>query len=72
MGDYDDDGYDDLAIGVRGETADCSNVLGGGAVNILYGTAIHLSATGDVLITQNSPSIDDTAEVWDWFGSDLY
>jgi hypothetical protein len=39
-GDFNRDGFDDLAIGVPGENSR------GGAVNVLYGTAVELTAAG--------------------------
>ena len=59
-GDFDDDGYVDLAIGVPGEDP-------GGAVAVLLGSADGLTTTGDQLLTQ--PAGDD--EVGDFFGSAL-
>lgn len=44
-GDFDWDGYDDLAIGVLGE--DVNALSSAGAVNVLYGGSGGLSATGD-------------------------
>jgi len=48
-GDFDCDGFDDLAIG--------SPQDGSGAVNILYGTALGLSAVGDQLWTPDSAGL---------------
>jgi len=56
-GDFDNNGYDDLAIGLPfGEK-------GIGAVNVLYGATLGLSATGNQLWTQDSNDIEDKAEV---------
>jgi disulfide bond formation protein DsbB len=68
-GDFDNDGYDDLAIGVPGEgigTADAA-----GAVNVLYGSSGGLSAVGDQLWHQNSPGILGICEGGDEFGYTL-
>jgi hypothetical protein len=53
--DFDNDGADDLAIGVPGENA------GSGAVNVLYGSASGLSGTGSQLFAQvgSAPETDD-------------
>jgi hypothetical protein len=51
VGDFDDDGHGDLAVGVPGEHltgAPCDDPpCPHGAVNVLYGTATGLTATGD-------------------------
>jgi hypothetical protein len=68
-GDFDGDGYDDLAIGIPLE--DVGNVVDAGAVQILYGSAIGLSATGNQLWTQDNPDILGGAEEDDRFGTSL-
>ncbi|MCP3976447.1 MAG: hypothetical protein GY720_18325 [bacterium] len=60
--DFDNDGYDDAAIGVAGEDA------AAGAVNVIYGSADKLTSIGDQLWTQDSPGLEDTAEANDQFG----
>ena len=61
-GDFNDDGFDDLAIGVPGE--DVGDVVDAGAVNVLYGSAGGLTAAGNQLWHQDSPGILDVAESW--------
>ena len=68
-GDFNNDGFDDLAVGVIGE--DIGNITNAGAVNVLYGSATGLSSTGNQFLNQNSPGILDTAESGDNFGSAL-
>jgi hypothetical protein len=68
-GDFDGDGFVDLAIGVPGETV--GGFATAGAVEILYGSAPGLTAGGDQLWTQNSSSILDVAEATDFFGKSL-
>jgi FG-GAP repeat len=71
-GDFNRDGYDDLAIGVIGETV--GTVQGAGAVNVIYGSRLGLSATAalaDQLWHQDSPQVEDQAEAGDWFGRTL-
>ena len=68
-GDFDNDGRDDLAIGARGETVSGQSLAG--AVNVLYGTANGLRATGNQFWHQNSPGILDEPEEEDGFGSAL-
>lgn len=68
VGDFDGDGYDDLAIGIPDE--DLGWVPDAGAVNILYGASWGLSALRSDFITQ-----DDIAnigvEAYDRFGEVL-
>jgi hypothetical protein len=45
-GDFNGDGYDDLAIGAYGE--DVGAISGAGAVNVVYGSATGLSTSGPV------------------------
>jgi hypothetical protein len=63
--DFDDDGFDDLAVGVPGE--DVGAVMEAGAANVVYGAAGGLTATGSQLFTQDTPGMPDTAE-----GDDLF
>src|SRR5690606_8314692 len=63
-GDFDDDGYADLAIGVPSDN-------GEGAVNIIYGSADGLDAAGDQRWTQDSAGVLGIAERFDSFGSSL-
>lgn len=69
VGDFDADGFDDLAIGVPGENT--SSLSGAGAVCVLYGTAAGLSATRSQLWHQDSPGVLDAAEAGDFFGGGL-
>jgi hypothetical protein len=68
-GDFNNDGRDDLAIGVPYETVGTAS--GAGAVHVLLGSASGLKNTGDQYWTQNSSGINDTAELNDSFGSTL-
>ena len=67
-GDFDSDGYADLAIGVPGENRGADRVTGKGAVVVLHGSAIGLTSTGAVRWTQDSPGVPGTAERIDGFG----
>ena len=62
-GDFNDDGYVDLAIGVPGDGSDDA-----GGVNVIYGTAGGLDAANDQLWSQDSPGILDSREQSDLFG----
>jgi hypothetical protein len=66
-GDFDGDGYADLAVGVSGETI--TEVWDAGAVNVLYGGAEGLSAAGNQFWHQNSPDIEGSAGSGQHFGS---
>ncbi len=70
-GDFDHDGYDDLAVGVPYEDVGNPVISNVGAVNVLYGSAAKLTATGNQLWTQDSTNIEDTAEANDNFGHAL-
>jgi disulfide bond formation protein DsbB len=68
-GDFDGNGFSDLAIGVPGE--DIRHILAAGAVNVLPGSSAGLTATGGQLWHQNSPGLSGTAEESDAFGLSL-
>jgi hypothetical protein len=68
VGDFNNDGFADLAIGAAGESSSLHEV---GAVNVLYGSAAGLSGTGSQYFTQDSPGVGSTAEAGDFFGSTL-
>ena len=55
IGDFDDDGTGDLAVGVPTETAD--GAFGAGAVNVLFGSRTGVRTRGDRLWSQASPGI---------------
>lgn len=63
-GDFNGDGYDDLAIGIPEE--DVGAVVDAGAVQVMYGTADGLTGIGDQLWTQ-----EGAAETGDLYGSAL-
>jgi hypothetical protein len=69
VGDFDGDGYEDLAIGASGE--DVGTLNSAGAVNIIYGSSGGLTATGDQMWHQDSSGILGTAEALDQFGYSL-
>jgi len=67
LGDFNGDGYSDLAVGVPGED-------GSGAVHIIYGSASGLHqwlGQVDKIFTQNSPGINDSSEAGDLFGDSI-
>jgi hypothetical protein len=74
-GDFNGDGYDDLAIGAPGERAQIFGQIGAGAVNEIKGSASGLSANSDSFWSQDSEgfdgAIEDSSETDDRFGSSL-
>src|SRR5919197_316629 len=68
-GDFNGDGFTDLAVGVPLE--DVGATLDAGAVNVLYGSPTGLTATGDQFWTQDSTGVADSAEAGDEFGLSL-
>jgi hypothetical protein len=70
-GDFNNDGKEDLAVGVPFESIGAAS--GAGAVNVLYGSSsgLRTSSPADQFWHQNSPNIDNNVERSDSFGSDL-
>ena len=69
VGDFDGDGYDDLAVGVPGDdTSAGSNI---GSINILYGSSNGITGSFDQLYTQNTPGIASQEESYDAYGEFL-
>lgn len=69
-GDFNADGYQDLAIGVYGE--DLPSGSNAGVVNVLYGTANGLSSSGSQFLSQDFPGLYCAApEAGDHFGQAL-
>ena len=68
-GDFNGDGYTDLAVAAQSE--DVEAIGNAGAVNVLYGSSGGLTATGDQFWHQDSSGVIDTAESDDDFGWSL-
>ena len=68
-GDFNGDGFSDLAIGVPFEDIDGMNQAG--AVHVLYGSAAGLAADGNQFWHQNAGTIEDSCEPFDYFGDGL-
>lgn len=66
VGDFDDDGFDDLAVGVAGKTvADQANA---GSVTILYGARRGLLGRGSARFGQDTSGVEGEPGSGDWFG----
>ncbi|MEX2300285.1 MAG: hypothetical protein WD733_05080 [Bryobacterales bacterium] len=64
-GDFNADGFDDLAIGVRGEDGNR------GLLQVLYGSSGGVNADGNQVFAQGASGLADQAEVTDDFGFKL-
>jgi hypothetical protein len=67
--DFNNDGADDLAVGVPGDQVGA--IVGAGAVNVLYGSATGPTGTGSQLLSQDTSGVPGSAETDDGFGSTL-
>ncbi|SDO57459.1 FG-GAP repeat-containing protein [Streptomyces sp. cf386] len=68
-GDFNGDGYRDVAIGAS--CTDVGSASCAGAVVVLYGSSSGVSASKKAIITQNSAGVPGTAEDTDLFGASL-
>jgi hypothetical protein len=68
-GDFNNDGFADLAAGAPFE--DVFTTADAGALSVLYGSAAKLTATGGQIFTQDSPGVPFSAEPGDFFGGAL-
>lgn len=68
-GDFNLDGRDDLVVGVPGE--DLGSQTDAGAVNVIYGSAAGLSATGNQFLNQDSSGILNATDDDDLFGASI-
>lgn len=67
-GDFDNDGFDDLIVGIPRERL--GNISAGG-IHAVYGSSAGLNFNDDQLITQNTPGIESVAQNGEGFGSTL-
>jgi hypothetical protein len=73
IGDFDKNGYQDLAVGAPGESFgdDTNYLVSAGAITLMRGSASGLTATGAVHLTQDSTGVPGAEEAGDSFGSAL-
>jgi hypothetical protein len=69
VGDFDGDGYDDLAMGAKGE--DVGSVNGAGAVLIAYGSSTGITGARDQLITRNGDGLTVPPTLVELYGAAL-
>lgn len=69
VGDFDGDGFDDLAIGTPG--GDDSGETDSGSIHLIYGSATGLTTTGDQIWHQDSAGIEGASEDYDSMGDAL-
>jgi len=67
-GDFNGDGYDDLAVGVPEEDFSEPLRYAVGVVQVLYGSAAGLTATGNDWFDQDVAGIQDSSQQYDAFG----
>jgi hypothetical protein len=70
-GDFNRDGFADLAVGGPATTVGPSNNAGAGAVSVIYGSPTGLSAAGNQYWTQDTSGIKGTPCTEDLFGAAL-
>lgn len=70
-GDFDNDGRDDLAIGVTGEDVNSNTITNAGAVNVIMGSKNGLTSSGNKIYTQDTSGVKGKAEAYDNFGQTL-
>jgi len=69
IGDFDGDGFDDMAIGAPLE--DIESAYNAGAVNVIYGSPSGPTGRGDQIWYEGTNGLAGTPETDDWFGQVL-
>lgn len=70
-GDFNNDGYDDLAVGIPGEDLELTGVEDAGAVHVFYGSSLGIMSEGNEVWDQGRYDIAGSANTGDRFGSSL-
>jgi len=70
-GDFNGDGYADLAVGSFWEDVGSPEIQNAGMVQVIYGSADGLAADGNQMFYQGAFNLEDDAEVDDMFGITL-
>lgn len=68
-GDFDGDCFDDLVVGVSGQTV--STLSNAGAIHVFQGSSTGLSTSDDFVLHRDSPNMNDSAEADARFGVSL-
>jgi hypothetical protein len=68
-GDFNNDGFTDLAVGIPGE--DVGTTVDAGAIHLILGSSSGLTGVGDKVFHQNSNRVRDISEEGDHFGAAL-
>jgi hypothetical protein len=69
IGDFNNDGYDDLAVGISGAWIDGLDTAG--AVQVIYGSASGLDEASIEEWSRNSTGIEGAATAFDYFGQEV-
>ncbi len=69
IGDFNGDGYDDLAVGASGDTI--GSQLRAGSIHVFYGSARGLTTNANKMFSQEDQGMVDLAESGDAFGTAL-
>lgn len=69
IGDIDGDGYDDIAVGVPGDSV--SFYANAGRIHILYGSASGVTAVGDQILSRSTSGINENPWYHDYFGESI-
>ena len=69
VADFNEDGYDDVAVAAPGSTV--GSLGQAGSISVLYGSSSGLTESGDQLLDQDSTGTSGTAEQHDFFGHAL-
>lgn len=69
VGDFNGDGYDDVAMGVPGD--DVGTYSHAGSISVIYGSSTGLTDSGDQIFHQDSMGVGGSAARWDFLGESM-